>query len=63
MLRITQNSHSGGAKGYYSMADHYLGNEQELTDRHAVEAAREAIAGNCSVSVKIVPRAKIVSTV
>ncbi len=33
MLRITQNSHVNGAKGYYSKADYYLENEQELTGR------------------------------
>src|SRR5580704_16169345 len=33
MLRITQNSHVNGAKGYYSTADYYLENEQELTGR------------------------------
>jgi conjugative relaxase-like TrwC/TraI family protein len=40
MLRITQNSHAGGAKGYYSTADYYLGNEQELTGCWRGAAAR-----------------------
>lgn len=40
MLRITQNSHVNGAKGYYSTADYYLENEQELTGRWRGKAAR-----------------------
>src|SRR5437868_449142 len=39
MLRITQNSHVGGAKSYYSTADYYS-EEQELAGRWRGEAAR-----------------------
>jgi len=39
MLRITQNSHVGGAKSYYSTADYYS-EGQELTGRWQGEAAR-----------------------
>ena len=39
MLRITQNSHVGGAKSYYSTADYYS-EGQELTGRWRGSAAR-----------------------
>ena len=39
MLRITQNTHVGGAKSYYSTADYYS-EGQELTGRWRGEAAR-----------------------
>jgi conjugative relaxase-like TrwC/TraI family protein len=39
MLRITQNSHAGGAKSYYSTGDYYL-EGQELAGQWRGEAAR-----------------------
>ena len=47
MLRITQNTHVNGAKSYYSTADYYLGNEQELSGRwHGIAARRLGLEGD-----------------